>query len=166
MFSSLSSLPVSDSVIFETTEQACAVAGKCLCELRVTKGEKDLGSLNFYLEVEPSPSADGVPSGSEINNLHRQVEEIAIEIIGENYYTKAQVEALIAAHKPYIEVEGILLAGETEIILEDESIVENSTIDIYTPDGTEWVSRTVTVGSITITFDEQEDDLPVKVRVS
>jgi len=156
----------SNSVIFETTEQACAVAGKCFCELRVTKGEKDLGSLNFYLEVEPSPSADGVPSGSEINNLHSQIEEIITEIIGENYYTKTQVEALIAAHKPYVEVEGILLAGETEITLEDESIVENSTIDIYTPDGTEWVSRTVTVGSITITFDEQEDDLPVKVRVS
>lgn len=74
----------SNSVIFETTEQTCAVAGKCLCELRVVKGEKDLGSLNFYLQVEAAPDENGITSQSEINNLARQVHDIVVEELADN----------------------------------------------------------------------------------
>ena len=69
----------SNSVIFETTEQTCAVAGKCLCELKVTKGESKLGSLNFYLQVEGAPDEGGIQSQSEINNLKRQVHDAVVE---------------------------------------------------------------------------------------
>ena len=74
----------SNSVIFETTEQTCAVAGKCLCELRVTKGESKLGSLNFYLQVEGAPDEGGIQSQSEINNLARQVHDFVVEELEDN----------------------------------------------------------------------------------
>ena len=105
----------SNSVIFETTEQTCAVAGKCLCELRVTKEESKLGSLNFYLQVEGAPDEGGITSQSEINNLNRQitdevdrilpemvdevaepiVRELVPEVVGDNYYNKTQTDALL-----------------------------------------------------------------------
>lgn len=45
-------------------------------------------------------------------------------------------------------------------------INSNSTIDIYTSDGTEWNDFSISNNAITITFDEQSSDIRVKVRVS
>ena len=45
-------------------------------------------------------------------------------------------------------------------------INSNSTIDIYTSDGTEWNDLSISNNAITITFDEQSSDIGVKVRVS
>lgn len=66
----------------------------------------------------------------------------------------------------WIDVTGTLIAGQTSIILQDASITTNSTIDIYTEDGTEWNSVTVATGSVTITFDVQQSNLGVKARIS
>ena len=68
----------------------------------------------------------------------------------------------------YVEVEGILLAGETEITLTDDVITTDSTFG--NPFTTIWgVSPTeapvVTNGSITYKFDAQDVDMGVKVRV-
>lgn len=63
-------------------------------------------------------------------------------------------------------VTGTLVAGQTELTLQNEAIKTDSFIDIYTSDGTEWISTTVTSGQIVINFEEQESDLGVKVRVS
>lgn len=68
----------------------------------------------------------------------------------------------------YVEVEGILLAGETSIKLMDDAITTDSTFG--NPFTTIWgVSPTeapvVTNGSITYTFEEQDEDMGVKVRV-
>jgi len=63
-------------------------------------------------------------------------------------------------------VTGTLVAGQTSLTLQNESITTNSFIDIYTSDGTEWISTTVTAGQIVITFEEQQSDLGVKVRIS
>ena len=45
-------------------------------------------------------------------------------------------------------------------------INNNSTIDIYTSDGTEWTDFSISNNAITITFDEQSSDIGVKVRIS
>ena len=63
-------------------------------------------------------------------------------------------------------VTGTLVAGQTELTLQNEAIKTDSFIDIYTSNGTEWISTTVTSGQIVINFEEQESDLGVKVRVS
>lgn len=103
-----------NSVVFETTEQMCAVAGANLCELRLIKNGTDVGSANFSMQIERSPMENGLLSESEINNLERQiddhidevlpdmVDEVAGEIVpplvnelvpqavGDNYYTKSE----------------------------------------------------------------------------
>lgn len=67
---------------------------------------------------------------------------------------------------PWVDVTGILVAGQTSITLSDTAITTNSTIDVYTDNDIDYNSITVTTGSVTITFDEQASDLGVKVRVS
>lgn len=61
---------------------------------------------------------------------------------------------------------GTLTAGETTLIISDDSITEDSMIDIYTNVfGVNPSEVTVENGSITLVFDAQETDLGVKVRV-
>ena len=59
----------SNHIVFASTEQMCAVWGNNICELVIAKGEKTIGTLNFILEVEPSPTENGIESESEIKNL-------------------------------------------------------------------------------------------------
>lgn len=42
-------------VTFKTTEQSTLRAGKAIAELRITDGESDLGTANFFIAVEPRP---------------------------------------------------------------------------------------------------------------
>ena len=81
---------------FASTEQMCAVWGNNICELVIAKGEKTIGTLNFILEIEQSPTEGGIESESEIKNLKRQVEAITEEVIGDDYYTKTQTDEAIA----------------------------------------------------------------------
>lgn len=65
------------------------------------------------------------------------------------------------------DVTGILIAGNTSVTLSDASISSSSTIDIYTDVfGVSPSNVVVTTGSITLTFEEQQSDLNVKVRIS
>ena len=68
---------------------------------------------------------------------------------------------------PYKEVTGTLLAGSTSITLSDASITTSSTIEPYTdPIEVDHNSISTSTGSVTITFDAQQSNLNVKVRVS
>lgn len=52
-----------------TVEGMCDVSGRNICELRLQNGDKDIGTLNFYIDVEeyignggsPTPPIPGVP---------------------------------------------------------------------------------------------------------
>ena len=66
----------SDSYVeIDTTLQMCACAGESLAELHITKGAKELGTLNFILAVERSPLEGGIQSDSGIHNLQTQIGE-------------------------------------------------------------------------------------------
>lgn len=67
----------------------------------------------------------------------------------------------------YTEIIGTLDAGDTELILQNAAITTTATYDFFTD--TFGVSPTeveVETGQLTLTFDEQEADVSVKVRVS
>lgn len=66
----------------------------------------------------------------------------------------------------YKELSGVLLAGETSITISDLVITPSSTIDI-TPDiiTAKPTSVTISNGSIVLTFDEQDGDVNIKVKV-
>lgn len=83
-------------VTFVTTEQLTACIGDNLCEVAVLNGDDHIGTLNFILHVEPDPLAGGLTSESDIYNLTQQIEDIATEVIGEDYYDKTEVDALLA----------------------------------------------------------------------
>lgn len=65
----------------------------------------------------------------------------------------------------FTDVTGTLTSGSTSITLQDASITTTSTINVYTDGGVDYNSITVATGSVTLTFDAQASDLPVKVRV-
>lgn len=67
----------------------------------------------------------------------------------------------------YTEIIDTLDAGDTELILQDAAITTTATYDFFTD--TFGVSPTeveVETGQLTLTFDEQEADVSVKVRIS
>lgn len=68
---------------------------------------------------------------------------------------------------PYKELKGILTAGQTSITFTDSVINSNRVID-YFPSicGIVPTSITVTSGSAVFTFEEQETDMTLKVRIS
>ena len=86
------------TVTFIGTEQLLACPGKNLCEVCLYVDEtKDtsLGSLNFFIEVEPDPMSGGITSESEIANLTTQIEQITEQVLSEDYYDKTEVDALL-----------------------------------------------------------------------
>lgn len=68
-----------------TTEQMTAVKGANLCEVRIEKGETNIGSLNVIMAVEMDPTDGGIASASEIDNLRNQVNEMVAEEVAEQY---------------------------------------------------------------------------------
>ena len=59
-----------------TTEQMTALAGYVDCELRIKKSGVDIGTANFWLEVEKAATENGTLSDSDISAL-REVEDSA-----------------------------------------------------------------------------------------
>ena len=82
-----------DCVVFTTTEQMCACAGKNIGELVFTDSLSGVvvGSCNFILEVERDPYAGGIDSASEIENLSTQIAAIVDGQLN-NYYTKEEID--------------------------------------------------------------------------
>ena len=68
---------------------------------------------------------------------------------------------------PYRELQGTLTAGQTSITFTDNVINSNRVID-YFPSvyGVVPTSITVSTGSVVFTFNEQENDMVLKVRIS
>ena len=66
----------------------------------------------------------------------------------------------------YTEVTGTLTAGSTSITLSDAVITTSSTIEVFNDLDVPYNSKTLSTGSITLTFDAQQSNMSVKVRVS
>lgn len=67
----------------------------------------------------------------------------------------------------YTEIIDTLDAGDTELILQDAAITTTATYDFFTDVfGVSPTDVEVTAGQIVLTFEEQESDMSVKVRIS
>ena len=80
---------------FLSTEQMTAIAGSNFGELHLESNGESIGTLNFYLMVEPAADEGGITSESEINNLRRQVNEMVDEEMGD-YLLKTEAEETYA----------------------------------------------------------------------
>ena len=83
-------------VTFNSTEQMCACSGTNLGEIQIRKDDLDIATLHFYLVVQRDVLAGGLTSQSEIHDLEDQIAEIVPEVIGDEYYTAAEVDEKIA----------------------------------------------------------------------
>lgn len=82
-------------VTFNSTEQMCACSGTNLGEIQIRKDDLDIATLHFYLVIQRDVLAGGLTSQSEIHDLADQIAEIVPEVIGDEYYTAAEVDAKI-----------------------------------------------------------------------
>ena len=79
----------------------------------------------------------------------------------------SDIKDAIDAKPEFTDLTGTLTAGNTSITLSDASATPTSTIDYYTDYfGVNPVGVSVSTGSVTLTFEAQDIDLGVKVRVS
>lgn len=79
----------------------------------------------------------------------------------------SDIKEAIDAKPEFTDLTGTLTAGNTSITLSDASVTPTSTIDYYTDYfGVNPVGVSVRTGSVTLTFEAQDIDLGVKVRVS
>lgn len=94
----ISNYTLTDNVAeFSTTEQLTACYGDNMAEIKIVdNNDLVIGSANFIINVEKSPTCGGLVSESEIDNLTQQIEDIAQEVIGDDYYNKTQTDALLA----------------------------------------------------------------------
>lgn len=81
-------------------------------------------------------------------------------------YFWEKIKALVNANKP-TDLVGTLEVGSTSITLTDDIITTDNTYDIYTSIyGVTPTDISIIDGSITLTFEEQESAISVKVRIS
>ena len=77
--------------------QAVTCIGKNLGQVKIYSSDDHLiAALNFILEVQADPLAGGVTSETAIDNLTQQIADIVPTVIGDDYYNKAQTDALLA----------------------------------------------------------------------
>ena len=93
-------------------------------------------------------------------------EEIAIYQSGETKKAGAGAIAALGSGGGYTVVTGTLSAGSTTLTLQDASITTSSTLDFYTDAyGVNPTAVSVSTGSVTLTFEAQQTNIAVKVRV-
>lgn len=94
-------------------------------------------------------------------------------IAGENIKPETRLEIFLKEYssgggggESYKYVTGTLTAGSTSITLSDASITTDATYDIYTTVyGVNPTDVSLVAGSITMTFDVQQSDIGVKIRI-
>ena len=85
-----------NTITFLTTEQMTACSGSNLCSLKFSQGDNHIATLHFFLVVQRDVLQGGLTSQSEIHDLAEQIAEIVPEVIGDEYYTAAEVDEKIA----------------------------------------------------------------------
>lgn len=139
------------------TEQACACYGISFGELEIINNDAKIGTCNFDLDVEISPSFGGIESHSEIDDLTSQIadvvaetveevapaiiEEIAPQVIGDEYLTKAEIE------ESYYD--------KTEVYNKNETFTRSEVND-RRPCAKNW--QTLTAGDTSVTFNYRKND--------
>ena len=87
---------VADNVItFKTTEQMCACCGQNIATVTLMKDDMVISTLDILVDIQRDILSGGLTSESDIRNLTTQIEQIVPEVIGDDYYTKTEVDELI-----------------------------------------------------------------------
>ena len=96
---------------------------------------------------------------SQLVNTGTKIATVTINGTTTNVYAPS-------ASNPWKEVTGTLTAGQTSITISSNYITTSSTIDVYTSADIEYNTMTISSGQVVLTFDAQQSNITVKVRVS
>lgn len=119
---------------------------------------------NDYLEMSQG-------SGSTWATVKGSILAIATKIVTNIQFTSAlnttakTVAGAINELKP-VELTDTLTAGSTSITFTDASITTSSTVEVFNDLDVPYNSKTLSTGSLTLTFDAQVSNMAVKVRLS
>ena len=87
---------VADNVItFKSTEQMCACCGQNIASVVLMKDDMVISTLDILVDIQRDILSGGLTSESDIRNLTTQIEQIVPEVLGDDYYTKTEVDDLI-----------------------------------------------------------------------
>ena len=78
----------------------------------------------------------------------------------------SDIEKIIKNNLPWIDIVGTLTAGSTSITLSSSAITTNSTVEVFTNPEVPYNDITITTGQAVVTFDAQQSNIFVKVRIS
>lgn len=105
-----------------------------------------------------------LPAGLALDGTEILAAVQAGETIG---ISTQEVADLAGGGGGYTEITGTLVAGATTLTLQNAAITSSATYDYYTSVfGVNPVAVVVTTGSMTLTFEAQQTNIDVKVRVS
>lgn len=141
------------------------VEGNPELPLGVTIPDLEALKINSNYYKIPEGGSGGVDELSELTDVNISSPSNG-QVLKYNSTSSKWENANESGGSSWTDVTGTLTAGATSITLSDASITSSSTIDIYTDLDVPYNSKSLSTGSITITFDAQSSNMSVKVRVS
>lgn len=87
---------VANVITFKTTEQMCACCGQNIASVVLMKDDMIISTLDILVDIQRDILSGGLTSASDINNLTTQIGQIVPVVIGDDYYTKQEVDDKIA----------------------------------------------------------------------
>ena len=107
--------------------------------------------MDNYVVDADQVDYDNSTSGLQATDVQNAIDELKSDINNISFWT---------------DVTGTLTAGQTSITLSNAAITTASTIEVFNDLDVPYNSKTLSAGSITLTFDAQQSNMSVKVRVS
>lgn len=148
--------------------------------------EEQNNGTNYFINNASAgvQSAAGTPYDNSLSDLlatdvQDAIDEVVMEVtnkvdkvngkgLSTEDYTTAE-KTKLASLSATVDVLGTLIAGQTSVTLSNVAITSSSTIEVFVDDAFYGVAPTAmsrSTGSLTLTFEAQSADMPVKVRVS
>lgn len=119
---------------------------------------KDISSSTGYNSMTVTPNALGAHAVEDQTFVNFQTTQKTVE---------GAINELNLGKLTVTDLTDTLMAGQTSLIIQNAVITTSSTIEIFTDTyGVDPTNVVVTNGNITLTFEAQQNDLGVKVRVS
>ena len=131
----------------------------------------DSGVSAYSTDGETWTTMTGLDTSKSYYGITYGTEYVCVGTSGASYHYVYETETNTETLHSTLQVAGTLLltklyAGETTVTIEDASITEECTLDIYTDKfGVNPKNVTVDTGSITLEFKAQESDVNIKVVV-
>lgn len=156
---------------YDTNSAVLTEVGKAILSVMYTQ---QLGNVSVFDAIKNTRVLSGTttPLANEGANGQLYVKYQTVSnvdtVIGMYFKKEGEwLEISLGGGGSWTDLTATLTSGNTSVTISDSAILTTSTIDIYTDTfGVNPTNVVVATGSITLTFEAQQSDVSVKVRVS